>query len=110
MLELGFDPAVPSVTGPTSGTALHCAAWEGSVACVDAILRYPRGRALVNVRDDTYKGMPLNWCCHGSRNCGNLRADHAEVARRLIAAGAHIDPQLQECSEPMQAVIDAASS
>src|SRR5207237_7782414 len=31
MMELGFDPFAPSVTGPTGGTALHCAAWQGSV-------------------------------------------------------------------------------
>ena len=41
LLELGFDPSVPSLSGPTGGTALHCAAWEGSVECVAAILRYP---------------------------------------------------------------------
>lgn len=109
MLELGFDPAAPSVTGPTGGTALHCAAWEGSVACVEAILRYPVGRALIDNREATYKGTPLSWCCHGSRNCGRSGADHAEVARRLIAAGAYVNPELQECAEAMQAVLDAAS-
>ena len=91
MLELGFDPGVPSVSGPTGGTALHCAAWEGSPACVEALLRYPAGRALIETRDPQYGGTPLNWCCHGSRNCGNPKADHASVARLLMAAGARID-------------------
>ena len=108
MLELGFDPAAESVTGPTGGTALHCAAWEGSVPCVEALLRYPAGLALIEYRDSTYKGTPLNWCCHGSVNCGNPRADHAEVARRLIAAGAHV-PDEADASEAVQAVLDAAS-
>src|SRR5688572_14526860 len=45
LLEMGFDPAVPSASGPTGGNALHCAAWEGSVDSVAAILRYPAGRA-----------------------------------------------------------------
>jgi ankyrin repeat protein len=108
MLELGFDPAEPSVTGPTGGNALHCAAWEGSVLCVAAILRHPAGRALLDVRETTYQGTPLSWCCHGSRNCGNPRADHAEVARLLIAAGARPGPNLTECSDAMQAVIDAS--
>jgi ankyrin repeat protein len=108
MLELGFDPAATSVTGPTDGNALHCAAWEGSVECVAAILRYPAGRALIEVRESTYGGTPLSWCCHGSRNCGNPRANHAEVARLLLAAGARPDPRLTDCSQAMQAVLDAA--
>lgn len=109
MLELGFDPGVPSISGPTGGTALHCAAWEGSVECVSAILRYPAGRALIETRESTYQGTPLSWCCHGSRNCGNPRADHAEVARLLLGAGARAGPNLTECSESMQAVIDASA-
>jgi ankyrin repeat protein len=109
MLELGFDPAATSVTGPTGGTALHCAAWEGSVPCVAAILRYPRGHALIMQRDAMYHGTPLGWCSHGSRNCGNPRADHAEVARLLIAAGARPDQEMTEASDTVQAVIDAAA-
>jgi hypothetical protein len=108
MLELRFDPGVPSVTGPTGGTALHCAAWEGSVECVSAILRYPAGRALIETRESTYQGTPLSWCCHGSRNCGNPRADHAEVARLLLAAGARANPDMDGCSDAMQAVLDAS--
>ena len=112
MLELGFDPAVPSISGPTGGTALHCAAWEGSVPCVEAILRYPAGRALLEVRDRTYGGTPLSWCSHGSVNCGNPRADHAAVARALIAAGATLKPEMAdwEGSDAFMAVIDAALS
>ena len=92
MMELGFDPSVQSTSGPTGGTALHCAAWEGSVECVEAILRYPRGRALLDVREASYNGTPLSWCSHGSRNCGRVGADHPGVARTLIAAGATLDP------------------
>lgn len=88
MLELGFDPSATSVSGPTGGTALHCAAWEGSVECVTALLGYPAGRALLETPDATYHGTPLGWCAHGSRNCGNPRADHVGVARLLLAAGA----------------------
>jgi ankyrin repeat protein len=108
MLELGFDPSVPSVTGPTGGNALHCASWEGSVRCVSALLRYPSGCALINSREPTWGGTPISWCCHGSRNCGNPAADHAEVARLLIAAGATVDPEMDGCAAPMQAVLDAA--
>ena len=105
MLELGFDPSVPSESGPTGGNALHCASWQGSAASVAALLAHPSGRALINVRERTYEGSPLSWCCHGSRNCGDPRADHAEVARLLLAAGAASDPRLTECSDEMQAVL-----
>lgn len=110
MLDLGFDPAVPSASGPTGGNALHCAAWEGSVECVAALLEYPSGRALINSREDTYGGTPLSWCCHGSRNCRRLGANHAEVAKLLLAAGATRNPELRECSDEMQAVLEAPFS
>jgi len=110
MLELGFDPSVPSVSGPTGGTALHCAAWEGSVDCVAALLRRPEGRALLEVRETTYGGTPLSWCSHGSVHCGSARADHAAVARALIAAGARVTPEMADWSgsDAFQAVIDDA--
>ena len=107
MLALGFDPSAPSESGPTGGNALHCASWQGSVATVGALLAYPSGRALVNSRENTYHGTPLSWCCHGSRNCGDPRANHAEVARLLLAAGANRDPKLTECSDEMQKVLNA---
>jgi ankyrin repeat protein len=107
MLELGFDPAVPSITGPTGGAALHCAAWEGSVPCVAAILRHPSARTLIEQRDTTYQGTPLSWCCHGSLHCGSPRADHAEVARLLIAAGAHVGANMNGSDEVLS-VVEAA--
>jgi ankyrin repeat protein len=110
MLELGFDPSVPSTSGPSGGNALHCAAWEGSIDCVAAILRHRAARELIETRDGTYQGTPLGWCCHGSLNCGNPKADHAAVARLLLAAGARIDPDMADWggSDAFQAVIDAA--
>jgi hypothetical protein len=104
MLELGFDPAAESMSGPTGGTALHCAAWEGSIACTTALLRHPAGLALVAARDSTYGGIPLHWCCHGSEHTGNPQAGYAEVARLLLAAGA--DPAgITNGSEAVAAVI-----
>jgi ankyrin repeat protein len=110
MLSLGFDPSVPSVSGPTGGTALHCAAWEGSVECVTALLDHPAGQSLVATRDPTWHGTPLGWCGHGSLHCGNPAADHATVARRLIAAGTPIDPGMDDGagSDAVQAIIDEA--
>ena len=110
MLELGFDPSQTSASGPTGGTALHCAAWEGSAECVAAILRRPAGRALLEVRDAIHGGTPLGWCCHGSLGCGRRGADHAAVARMLLAAGARVEPAMAdwEGSDDFQAVIDQA--
>jgi hypothetical protein len=108
MLELGFDPSLGGAGGPPGGSALHCAAWEGSVECVAALLRYPIGRALIETHDPTHQGTPLGWCCHGSLNCGNPRANHAEVARLLIAAGARVPSGAVEAAEAVQAVIEAA--
>jgi ankyrin repeat protein len=107
MLELGFDPAAPSTAGPTGATALHCAAWEGSAEAVDAILRYPRGRALIDTGDPVFHGTPLGWCCHGSLNCHNPRANHAEVARLLIGAGAATAGE-HTASDAVLSVIDEA--
>jgi ankyrin repeat protein len=109
MVELGFDPSVPSVTGAAGGNALHCAAWEGSPECVAAILRYPAGRALIAVKDSSYGGTPLSWCCHGSQHCHRAAADYAAVARLLIAAGGTFDADW-ECSDAMQAVLASASA
>jgi ankyrin repeat protein len=107
MLELGFDPSVPSLSGARGGTALHCAAWEGSVQCVKALLDHPAGRALIHTEDLTFHGTPMGWCCHGSLNCHNPRADHAEVARLLLAAGARAALETSEASDAVMAVIDS---
>jgi ankyrin repeat protein len=100
MLDLGFDPAV---LGSFGGTVLHGAAWEGSAACVEAILRDSRAAELLELRDPTYDGTPLHWCCHGASNCGNPRADHPRVARLLIDAGA------QSMSDPDHVRADVAA-
>jgi ankyrin repeat protein len=104
MLELGFDPATP---GHDGGTALHCAAGEGSAAAVEAVLRYPRGRALVDARDPTYGATPLGWCCYGAQHCGNPAADHAAVARLLLEAGAGPVPGWEDAPEGVRSVIRA---
>jgi ankyrin repeat protein len=110
MLELGFDPGAISVSGGAGGTALHCAAWEGSPQCVEAILAYPSGRALIETLDTSFGATPLGWCCHGSLNCGDPRAKHVEVARLLLAAGARVDPNRRlEASDAVRAVIEGSA-
>ncbi|HEU4453337.1 MAG TPA: ankyrin repeat domain-containing protein, partial [Longimicrobium sp.] len=102
MMELGFDPAVP---GHDGGTALHCAAWEGSAPAVEAVLRHPRGRARVAARAATYGATPLGWCVHGSLHNGRSDADHAAIARLLMEAGARPDPGWEDAPEAVRAVI-----
>ncbi|MEX2285034.1 MAG: hypothetical protein WEE89_21290 [Gemmatimonadota bacterium] len=65
---------------------------------------------MIDTREATYNGTPPSWCSHGSVNCGNPRADHAAVARLLIATGARLDPEMADwgSSDAMQAVIDDA--
>jgi ankyrin repeat protein len=84
MLELGFNPATP---GHDSGTALHCASWQGSADCVAAILSVPAGRALITSRDAHHQGTPLGWCRHGAQN-GPRNGDFAAVAALLLECGA----------------------
>jgi ankyrin repeat protein len=96
MLDLGFEPSAVSFTNHTGGSALHCAAWQGSLACVEAILRRPAGVALLEVRDPMHQGTPLVWCAHGSEHRGNPRGEYAAIARRLIAAGARVEPRMLE--------------
>jgi len=107
MLELGFDPAT---RGHDGGTTLHCAAWVGSVPCVAAVLRDPRGRALVATRDTSYGATPLGWCCHGAQHCGNPSADHVAVARLLLDAGARPGPDCAGAPERVLAVIRSSES
>jgi ankyrin repeat protein len=103
MLDLGFDPRT---IGHDSGTALHCAAWEGSPDTVAALLRHPDAAELVSIKDAHYGATPLGWCCHGSR-FGNTSHDHAGVARLLLEAGARTGPDTSEASEEVEQVIAA---
>jgi ankyrin repeat protein len=105
MVELGFDPRTP---GHDSGTALHCAAWEGSPAAAAALLRHPDARALVALKDAHYGATPLGWCCHGSLH-GNRDHDHPGVARLLLEAGAQLGRDTANASPAVRAVIDAAT-
>ena len=103
MLSVGYDPRTP---GRDSGTALHCAAWQGSADTVAALLRHPDVRQLVDVRDARHGATPLGWCCHGSKN-GNGKRDHVAVARLLLNAGARQGPDTQNASPAVSNVLQA---
>ena len=101
MSELGFDPREGGIDG---GTALHCAAWQGSAETVAVLLRRPDAASLVPIRDKRYDATPLGWCCHGSR-FGNTARDHAGVARLLLDAGARPGSDTREASPSVKAVL-----
>ena len=105
MLELGFDPFTP---GQDTGTVLHCAAWEGDVACTRAVLSHSAARQLVATRDATHGGTPLDWCCHGSIHCRH--GNYPEVARLLLAAGAVPIVNYADVPREVRAVIEDASA
>jgi ankyrin repeat protein len=101
MSELGFDPRTP---GQDTGSALHCAAWEGSAETVAVLLRRPDAQTLIDIKDALHGSTPLGWCCHGSR-FGNTSHDHAAVARLLLEAGARPGPNLSDASPSVAAEI-----
>jgi ankyrin repeat protein len=101
MSDLGFDPRIE---GHDGGTALHCAAWQGSPETVAALLRRRDARELLTIKDSHYGATPLGWCFHGSR-FGNTSHDHAGVARLLLEAGAHPGPGPIEASPSVEAVL-----
>jgi ankyrin repeat protein len=103
MSELGFDPRIE---GHDGGTALHCAAWQGSVETVAVLLRRRDARELLTIKDSHYGATPLGWCFHGSR-FGNTSHDHAGVARLLLEAGARPGPGPIEASPSVEAVLAA---
>jgi ankyrin repeat protein len=103
MLDVGFDPAAP---GPDTGTALHCAAWQGSADLVELILSHPHFRPeLVDATEPTHGSTPLGWCCHGSTVRHNSRGDYPAVARLLLAAGATVGPNLKDAAPAVRAVL-----
>ena len=104
MLDLGFDPRTP---GHDSGTALHCASWQGAPDTVAALLRHRDAAELVTIQDAHHHATPLGWCCHGSR-FGPTGRDHAAVARLLLAAGARPGPDTADASPEVEAVLARA--
>lgn len=102
MLAIGFSA---DATGQDGGTVLHCAAWQGAAACIEAALRYSKVRALIEMRDPVHRSTPLGWCCHGARYCANQAGDYPEVARLLLDAGARPGPNLEDAPEDVLVVI-----
>ena len=72
MLELGFDPSVPSVTAaqPAERAALRGVGRVGRVQS-RRILRIPRGRALIETRDPVYQRHAAELVLSRLLNCHN---------------------------------------
>jgi ankyrin repeat protein len=101
MLAIGLDPATP---GQDGGTALHCAAWQGSADTVAVLLQHPSAAMLLTTLDTSHGQPPLGWCCHGSLN-GPRHGAYAQVARLLLEAGA--TPTPFDAADDVEAVIAA---
>jgi len=80
--ESGFDV---KMAGADGATALHLAAWEGSVDTVQVLLDV---HSTVNAVDLTFGSSPLTWAAHGSKHCRNADDDYAAIVKALLAAGA----------------------
>lgn len=99
MLAMGFDP---TIAGHDGGSALHCAAWQGSASTVALLLAHPSAATLLTTNDAHYRQPPLGWCCHGSLN-GPRHGEHARVAELLLEAGA--PPLIFDASSAVEAVV-----
>ena len=103
MLENGFNPK--ATQGPGGATILHAAAWQGSLASIEAALAYPEVREIINQKEHTFNSTPLGWCCHGAAYSGNNKSDYPEIARLLLEAGAKPGPNLSDAPEKILTVI-----
>jgi Ankyrin repeats (many copies) len=84
MLACGFDP---NARDKDRVTALHRAAMGGYADAVRVLLKFG---ADVNALDGMFSASPLIWAADG-RGHAKPGADHAAVARALIAAGSPLD-------------------
>ena len=90
------------IAGHDGGSALHCAAWQGSASTVALLLTHPSAATLLTTNDAHYRQPPLGWCCHGSLN-GPRHGEHARVAELLLEAGA--PPLVFDASSAVEAVV-----
>jgi ankyrin repeat protein len=90
LLERGVDPGVRAPAKGDGQTALHIAAYQGTVQLTEVLLQ---SGAPVNVNDDTYGTPPLVWALHAwlVEERGN-DADYKAVIRMLVNAGARVRP------------------
>ena len=90
LLEAGARPEIRGIFGET---ALHWASMLGEDRLVARLIE---GSDL-NLKDEKYNSPPLGWAIHGWCNppAGN-HGHEVEIAARLVAAGARVEPQMLE--------------
>ncbi len=76
-----------------SETGLHWAAHGAHVEVVKLLLEW---KAPVDVEDERWSGIPLQWAFHGwlDRSPGTMSDGYYEVAALLVAAGSEVTPEL----------------
>lgn len=83
MLAAGLPVDARSQHG---ATPLHWAAHHGNLEMLENILRHSPP---LDARDDDFKGMPLDWAIHGSRETEEEKLPaYVAIVRALIMAGA----------------------
>ncbi len=101
MGELGFNLDLEDTDGERP---LHWAAWMGWPEATRALIQ---AGVHLNKPDRRFHAPPSGWCAHGSENCGNPKADHAQVMELLIAAHADV-PAHTRGSPAIMAVLERA--
>ncbi|MEO5575098.1 MAG: ankyrin repeat domain-containing protein [Gaiellaceae bacterium] len=99
-LDLVLDVVGPDfrgvVGGSPAGTLLHHAAWVGSPALVGRLLE---GGADPVALSGAHFDTPLAWAALGSQYHENPDRDYVGVAKRLVAAGAELEPRFVEVAD-----------
>ena len=94
LLDRGVDVNAELHAHGAGHTGLHVAAYHGHAAVVAALLRRGAG---VDVTDKTWGTSPLIWALTGwSREPATEAGRYYDVVARLVAAGAHVRPDLLE--------------
>ena len=99
LLELGVKLDLP---GQMGGTPLHHAAWWGHGDVLTLLLE--RGADPERRAEPGIGGTALGWTAHGSFHCPGPIAgggtDHLQIAERLVAAGAKVEPDMAHEAAP----------
>jgi ankyrin repeat protein len=95
MLNAGW-PAV--VFGEYGQTPLHWAAFHGNAEMVRMLLSH---EAPLEAEEQQFKGTPLGWALHGSRNSWHRdKGDYPRVVEALLAAGAKLSRPVEDIEAP----------